>query len=170
MDSRMKIWSSISDTSAKRKRKYELLSYLPDLLMRQDKMSMAHTIENRVPFLDNEMLQIALSLPEDQLIKQRNGNWEGKFILKEIAAEAFGENFAFRNKMGFGIPLKAFFSSAPFQKRWQEELLPGIQRRNIFKTTALAEWMSVPQQMTAEQLDSVWLMMGFEIWAKQYLD
>ena len=133
-------------------------------------MSMAHTIENRVPFLDNEMLEIALSLPEDQLIKQRKGRWEGKFVLKEIAAETFGEDFAFRDKMGFGIPLKAFFSSAPFQKRWQEELLPGIQRRKIFNTKALTKWMNVPQQMTAEQLDAVWMMMGFEIWAKQYLD
>jgi asparagine synthase (glutamine-hydrolysing) len=170
MESRKKIWNSISDDLPKRKRKYELLTYLPDLLMRQDKMSMAHTIENRVPFLDNEMLETALSIPDKKLIKHRNRKWEGKYLLKEICADVFGEEFAFRDKMGFGIPLKAFFSSAPFQKRWQEELLPGIQKRNLFSTKELAHWMSVPQQMTAEQLDAVWLMMGFEIWAKQYLD
>lgn len=170
MESRKNVWNSISDSLPKRKRKYELLTYLPDLLMRQDKMSMAHTIENRVPFLDNEMLETTLRIADEQLIQQRNGRWEGKFLLKEICASTFDESFAFRDKMGFGIPLKAFFSSRPFQERWNNELLPGIQKRKIFNTQILAQWMSRPQQMTPEQLDAVWLMMGFEIWAKQYLD
>jgi asparagine synthase (glutamine-hydrolysing) len=170
MESRKKIWDSIIDPLPKRKRKYELLSYLPDLLMRQDKMSMAHTIENRVPFLDNEMLETALSIPDDQLIRQRNGQWEGKILLKEICADTFGERFAYRDKMGFGIPLKSFFSSAIFQKRWKKELLPSIQKRKIFTTKSVEQWMNEPQKMTPEQLDAVWLMMGFEIWANQYLD
>lgn len=170
MASRKEVWNSLSDALPKRKRKYELLTYLPDLLMRQDKMSMAHTIENRVPFLDNEMLETALSISDEQLIQQRKGKWEGKYLLKEICSNTFGESFAYRSKMGFGIPLKAFFSSAPFQERWKKELLPGIERRNIFNTKAIAQWMKAPQKMTTEQLDAVWLMMGFEIWAKQYLD
>lgn len=170
LESRKKIWNSISDSLSKRKRKYELLTYLPDLLMRQDKMSMAHTIENRVPFLDNEMLETALSVPDELLIKKKNGNWEGKFLLKEICSATFDESFAYRNKMGFGIPLKSFFSSEPFQKRWQEELLPGIERRKIFNSKALIKWMNHPRQMTVEQLDAIWLMVGFEIWAKQYID
>lgn len=170
MESRKKIWNSISDALPKRKRKYELLTYLPDLLMRQDKMSMAHTIENRVPFLDNEMLETALNISDEHLIKQRNGRWEGKFLLKEICATIFNEEFAYRDKMGFGIPLKSFFSSQPFQERWNDELLPGIRKRNIFNPEKLSRWMSHPHKMTAEQLDAVWLMIGFEIWAKQYLD
>jgi len=170
MESRKNVWNSIADTMPRQKRKYELLTYLPDLLMRQDKMSMAHSIENRVPFLDNEMLETALGIPDEHLVKQRNGRWEGKFLLKVICATIFDEAFAFRDKMGFGIPLKAFFSSRPFQERWNKELLPSIQERRIFNAQTLAQWMSRPQKMTAEQLDAVWLMMGFEIWAKQYLD
>jgi len=170
MESRIKIWNSIQDETPGKKRKYELLTYLPDLLMRQDKMSMAHTIENRVPFLDNEMLEKSLQVSDDLLVKKRQGRWEGKYLLKEICADVFDENFAYRDKMGFGIPLKSFFSSAPFQKRWKKELLPGIQKRGIFNVKPLAQWMSTPEKMTAEQLDAVWLMMGFEIWAKQYLD
>ena len=170
IESRKKLWNSISDSLPKRKRKYELLTYLPDLLMRQDKMSMAHSIENRVPFLDYEMLKIALSIPDELLIQKRKGSWEGKFLLKEICASIFDEAFAFRDKMGFGIPLKTFFSSQPFQERWNKEILPGIQKRHIFNAQIVAQWMSRPNQMTAEQLDAIWLMMGFEIWARQYLD
>jgi asparagine synthase (glutamine-hydrolysing) len=168
--SRKKIWNSIHDNKPRKKRKYELLTYLPDLLMRQDKMSMSYSIENRVPFLDNEMLETALQVSDDMLIRKRKGRWEGKFLLKEICSEKFDENFAYRNKMSFGIPLISFFSSEPFQKRWQRDLLPGIQRRGLFNTKPLVQWMVNPKKMTIEQLDSLWLMIGFEIWAKQYLD
>lgn len=170
MASRLSVWSSIDAPLPGKKRVYELLSYLPDLLMRQDKMSMAHSIENRVPFLDNQMVQAALNLPDSLLVKQHKGKWEGKWLLKEVCARTFDEAFAYRSKMGFGIPLKSFFGSPVFQKRWGEELLPSIKKRAIFKSDSLARWMQMPSEMNTEQLDAVWLMIGFEIWAKQYLD
>ena len=45
--------------------KYDMSTYLPDLLTRQDKMSMAHSIENRVPFLDNEVVDHSFSIPAE---------------------------------------------------------------------------------------------------------
>src|SRR5690606_18464097 len=54
---RKDILEKISKTDKARHRKYEVKTYLPDLLMRQDKMSMANSIENRVPFLDNEIVE-----------------------------------------------------------------------------------------------------------------
>jgi asparagine synthase (glutamine-hydrolysing) len=171
LDSRIKIWKSINDPkSLRKKRKYELLTFLPDLLMRQDKMSMAHAIENRVPFLDNEMISTAISYDDALLIQTRNGQKEGKFPLKQLCASVFDEDFAFREKMGFGIPLRQFFTSEPFQKRWTTELLPSIKARGLFRTKFLEKWMRNPEKLTAEQIDALWLMMGFEIWAKQYLD
>ena len=170
MSRRRVVWDSLKDTLGRKKRKYELLSYLPDLLMRQDKMSMAHSIENRVPFLDNEMISASLSLSDEDLVNARKGKWEGKVLLKDLCADIFSEDFAYRDKMGFGIPLKAFFESADFKIKWKEEYLPGMEKRGIFCVAPLKEWMGRPTAMTAEQLDAVWLMVGFEIWAKQYLD
>lgn len=168
--SREMIWDSINDSLGRKKRKYELLSYLPDLLMRQDKMSMAHAIENRVPFLDNEMIKVAMQIDESLLIKKYKKGWIGKSLLKSICAETFDEAFANRSKMGFSIPLRSFFSSSLFLNRWEQELLPGIKKRGIFNTKPLIKWMRNPENMTAEQIDSIWLMVGFEIWSKQYLD
>lgn len=153
-----------------KQRKYELLTYLPDLLMRQDKMSMAHSIENRVPFLDNELVSIALNLPSHSLIGKHNGKTEAKVILKEICASRFNEAFAFRDKMGFGIPLKSFMSSDDFQKRWKNELLPKIENRGVFRITSVANWVSNIKNATQEQLDAIWLMVSFELWAQKYLD
>ena len=50
--------------------KYEIATYIPDLLIRQDKMSMAHSIENRVPFLDNEVVERSFHYPEEHMIKK----------------------------------------------------------------------------------------------------
>lgn len=151
-------------------RKYEMLTYLPDLLMRQDKMSMAHSIENRVPFLDNQMITASLNLNYEDLIGFKNRKSEGKFALKEICAGKLGDSFAYRRKMGFGIPLKEFMASPTFQQKWNEEILPGIIKRQIFSSTSLNRWMKNLPALTGSQLDMIWLMTSFEIWAKQYLD
>ena len=167
---RTKVLQGLNGEKLLKYRKYEMLTYLPDLLMRQDKMSMAHSIENRVPFLDNQMISASLKLNQEDLIGFKNGKAEGKFALKEICAAKMGESFAYRSKMGFGIPLKEFMSSASFQKKWNNEILPGIIKRQIFSSTALNTWMKNLTALNSAQLDMLWLMTGFEIWAKQYLD
>lgn len=153
-----------------RQRKYELLTYLPDLLMRQDKMSMAHSIENRVPFLDNEMVTTSLNIPGDVLVAQHKNKLEGKKILKDICADKFDEKFAYRDKMGFGIPLREFMTSEVFQNKWKNEIEPSLKKRNLFDLKELAIWVANIPKATPEQLDAIWLLLGFEIWAKQYLD
>lgn len=153
-----------------RQRKYEMLTYLPDLLMRQDKMSMAHSIENRVPFLDNYLVSSSLNIQEDVLLSKHNNKLETKKILKDIAMTKFGESFAYRDKMGFGIPLRSFMSSKVFQEKWKCEIEPSIKKRGVFNTTAVSKWVSNIKTATPEQIDAIWLMFGFEIWANQYLD
>lgn len=167
---RLQILRKMKGNLLLRQRKFELLTYLPDLLMRQDKMSMAHSIENRVPFLDNEMVSTSLNVDSARLVGVHKGKEESKLVLKEICADKFGEHFAFRDKMGFGIPLKAFMSSATFQKKWKEQVAPGIQKRGLFKLEHLSQWVDRIGDATPEQLDAIWLMLGFELWAQQYLD
>jgi asparagine synthase (glutamine-hydrolysing) len=167
---RVLLFKKLKGNTTLRQRKYELLTYLPDLLMRQDKMSMAHSIENRVPFLDNEMIAVSLNIPSDLLIAQHKGLAESKKILKEICADKFGDSFAYRDKMGFGIPLREFFSSKVFQEKWHNQIAPGIQKRNLFEEQKITHWVKNISIATTDQLDSIWLMLGFELWAQQYLD
>jgi asparagine synthase (glutamine-hydrolysing) len=138
--------------------------------MRQDKMSMAHSIENRVPFLDNEMVSTALRIPGDLLINKHDGKTEAKLLLKQLCANEFNELFAFREKMGFGIPLRSFLSSNDFRQKWKDKLLPGMERRKIFATMEINNWVNDLASASVDQLDAIWLMSGFEIWAQQYLD
>ncbi len=170
LQQRHQVWSSIKNKKQTKKRKYELLTYLPDLLMRQDKMSMAHSIENRVPFLDHEMISTSLSLDDNLLVGKKQGRYEGKILLKQLCAAEFDNSFAYRNKMGFSIPLGEFFDTESFRQKWQLTILPGIQRRKLFNPIPLKNWMAKPRALSPDQLDALWLMTGFELWAQQYLD
>ncbi len=166
---RKKLLEGLDGDIFDRQRKYEMLTYLPDLLMRQDKMSMASSIENRVPFLDNNLVTTGFSISKEQLIQNKSNRLEGKFALKNICADKFDEAFAFRDKMGFGIPIRRFLGSQSFEQRWQDEILPGIKSKGIFDSNSIAIKYEQMKKGNAADAELVWLMTSFEIWANQYL-
>lgn len=115
--------------------KYELTTQLRELLYRQDKMAMAHSVENRVPYLDNELVQLAWEIPEAYLMNR--DMYEGKFILKEVAADSFGRDFAFRKKVGFFIPGNHYLCS---NKDFMYRVLQCIRKRGIVGSNILEQW------------------------------
>ena len=172
---RKKIMKSLTGPKFLRQRKYEIKSYLPELLLRQDKMSMAHSIENRVPFLDNNLVTLALKLPEGNLLKMHETSdglkkRETKFMLKGLASEIFSEKFAFRKKIGLMIPEVEFMSTETFKNLWYSSIKPGIIERGIFNILSFDKLIEHPENANSEELTTIFLMMCFEIWAKQYLD
>jgi len=92
-------------------------TWLPcDLLLKADKMTMAASIELRVPFLDHRLIERSAALPPE--FRLRNG--EGKFILKSILEPKLPREILYRTKMGFPVPLKRWFSTS---------LLPAVKER-----------------------------------------
>ena len=82
-------------------------TWLPDdLLLKADKMTMATSIELRVPFLDHEIVKFAASLPPEYKIH----NGEGKFILKKVMEKYLPKELIYRKKMGFTVPTKRWFA------------------------------------------------------------
>jgi len=164
--------SSLSGTLFDRQVKYELLSYLPDLLIRQDKMSMAHSIENRVPFLDNDLVQNSFSIPSEYLLLSKyNSKFNSqKYLLKKMLAANFGDSFAFRQKMGFGIPIAEFFIEKRFQEYLIDKVLPGIRDRGIFNYKLIETWLPNIRRIKNSELEALWIIISFEIWASIFLD
>ena len=152
--------------------KYDMSTYLPDLLTRQDKMSMAHSIENRVPFLDNEVVDHSFTIPAEYLIKRkaRESKNTEKYLLKKMCAGVFGNDFAFRNKMGFGIPLREFMTKPGFNSYLRDEILPGIKKRNILNSHTIELMVNNLQKISTPELDALWVVVGLEIWMKQFID
>lgn len=169
---RKSIYSSLTGTRFDRQLKYEMLSYLPDLLIRQDKMSMAHSIENRVPFLDNQVVSQSFLIPESFLLRRKNNNDTNteKYLLKQITADVFGHHFAYRDKMGFGIPLREFFLKDGFKQYLNDKIIPGVKSRGVFDSKLVANWVGNIKSLRPRELEALWVVIAFEAWASIYLD
>jgi asparagine synthase (glutamine-hydrolysing) len=87
---------------------------LPEhLLMRVDKLTMAHAVEARVPFLDHDVVEFATRLPPSY--KLRDGI--GKRILKKAAEPYLDHDMIYRRKQGFGAPMEEWFQEGDFGRR-----------------------------------------------------
>lgn len=172
VDSRKSLFNTLNGNLFDKQVKYELKSYLPDLLIRQDKMSMAHSIENRVPFLDNEVVDKAFSIPGKYLLlrKSPEGYNTEKYLMKKMAAGTFGNEFAFRDKMGFGIPIREFFLDKKFNEYLNDQILEGVKRRGIFNSNTVSGWLSNIPNLRFNELEALWVVVSFEIWSSVYLD
>jgi asparagine synthase (glutamine-hydrolysing) len=89
------------------------------LLMRLDKMTMANSLEGRVPFLDHHLVEYALSLPSHY--KLRNGTT--KYILKKVAEKKLPLDIIYRKKIGFGAPTDKWFKKGTYFKPYFQDLL-----------------------------------------------
>ena len=172
MGERLSIYENLSGSRFDKQVKYELITYLPDLLIRQDKMSMAHSIENRVPFLDNEVVKNSFSIPEKFLLLRNSpeGKNTAKYLLKKMTADTFGNNFAFRDKMGFGIPLREFLLDPNFIEYLNDKVLPGLKHRGLFTHNLVFSWIRNIAGLKYTEMEALWVMLSFEIWASVYLD
>jgi asparagine synthase (glutamine-hydrolysing) len=155
--------------------KYEMRTYMVDLLIRQDKMTMAHSMENRVPFLDHELVTFVRGLPPQYLVKispklaqvrMRNT----KILLKKLAAKYFDRDFVYRRKSGFGVPLKSYFSHPRFKQMMEDALLPGMRGRGIINAEVVERWWRNPEREGNDVSESLWICVAFEMWAQQFLD
>ncbi len=144
--------------------KYDMQTHLVDLLVRQDKMTMAHGVENRVPFLDRRVVDFARALPSGLLVGSTT-----KVILKALARRTFSGAFVDRPKGAFNLPLSQYFRGQDFTQLMEDELLPGMTRRGVVNATAVRElWR---RSLSAPALTEVfWIPVALELWAQQFVD
>ncbi len=161
--------------------KYDQQTYLVDLLTRQDKMTMAHSIENRVPFLDHTLVEFVRSLPSAYFVESRlygrNAVSEStKLPLKKIAAKYFGEEFAFREKAGFDLPLRRYLTMPAFRDYVDETLLPGMHERGLIASDYVGDlWSTLcddasPLYQRDQAAGVLWPALSFEEWAQQFIE
>ena len=140
--------------------------YLHELLMKQDQMSMAASIESRVPFLDHKLLEFSARLP--QRLKLRRG-WKTKYVLRQSMKKKLPKEILQRRKMGFPVPVGAWFRGA---YRWVVDEYVLSERalsRNLFNVDALRRLASEHQE-GANHTERLWSLVNFEIWQRQAID
>jgi asparagine synthase (glutamine-hydrolysing) len=155
--------------------KYDMQTYMVDLLVRQDKMSMAHSIETRVPFLNRQLVSFVRSLPVEYFVRAgilwpRGHSRNTKILLKELARRTFGEAFAYRPKSGFNLPADCYFAHPQFTEIMEEQLLPGMRRRGWLQESAVRRWWRDGGTTRHGVAMMLWVPVALEVWAQLFLD
>src|SRR5713226_9873552 len=129
----MEAWERSSGDLLHRMLYTDINSYLIELLMKQDQMSMAASIESRVPFLDHPLVEFTARIPSEYEIK----GLAGKFILKEAVADLLPESIVYRKKMGFPTPW-AYWLAGPQLDEIERMLVERrTLERGLFKEDAI---------------------------------
>ena len=153
---------------------YEIVTYMLDTLLRGDKMSMASSLEMRAPLLMTELIEFLQTVPEKQLVDGSQPYMhDTKRLLKSLCADVYGDKFAYRYKLGLGLPMHVFFKAEKMRNYVEQMLLPGIQQRGVVNYDYVkAIWNQVDEVTTCmdSRLQVLWTVFSFEIWAQMYLD
>ncbi len=135
-------------------------TYLPyDLLVKADRASMAHGLELRSPFLDTALVQHASALPDGF----RRRGLVTKWILREAFADLLPEAIRTRGKMGFGVPLGAWFRG-PWRGLLRERLHPGARCMRWLEPTYVDRLIDEHLRSVADHGQRLWLLLTLEAW------
>ena len=147
--------------------RFDAETYLPeDILTKVDRMSMAHSIESRVPLLDNDVIAFAASLPAAMKIK----NGRRKHVLKEVAATLLPRDIIDRKKQGFGVPLGAWFRGHLRELFADTLLSPTAMQRGYFQPAFVNRIVTEHLKGTRDHTLRLWQLLVFERWNREYVD
>jgi len=137
-----------------------------DLLMLTDKMSMATSLECRVPLLDHELVELAARMPQE--VKISGGRL--KHAMKEAVSNLLPRDILERKKRGFGTPMGAWLKGelAPLVRGLLSDSV--IKGRGLFHFPAVQELIASHETNRMDGTDRLMTLLNLEIWSRLYLD
>lgn len=147
--------------------RFDFETYLPeDVLTKVDRMSMAHSIESRVPLLDNEVIEFAASLPASMKIR----DVRRKHILKEAIKGLVPDHILNRRKQGFGVPLGVWFKGGLTDVFADVLGSPRTRQRGYFQPAFIDRLVQEHLNGRRDHTLRLWQLLIFELWHRQYVD
>jgi asparagine synthase (glutamine-hydrolysing) len=144
----------------------DIQTYLVELLMKQDRMSMAASIESRVPFLDHTLVEHVVSLPDRFKVR----GWTTKAVLRKALEGRVPREILQRKKMGFPVPLASWLRG-PMRSAVAEFVVgPRALDRGLFEPDLLKRLAHEHEVGDANHSERLWLLMNLEIWQRIFLD
>jgi asparagine synthase (glutamine-hydrolysing) len=143
----------------------DMKTYLHELLMKQDQMSMAASIESRVPFLDHKLVEFATRLPERMKLR----GITTKYILRQAMRNKLPKEILSRKKMGFPVPIGKWLRG-PFSYLVDEYILSARTRdRGVLKQDYVRELVR-RHNAGENHSERLWSLINFEIWQRQFIE
>jgi asparagine synthase (glutamine-hydrolysing) len=141
-------------------------TYLHELLMKQDQMSMAASIESRVPFLDHPLVEWVASLPERMKLRGLTTKW----VLRQAMRGTLPEEILSRKKMGFPVPVGRWFRGE-FRHLIDEYVLSErASARGLFDSAAVRTLVEQHQRAEANHTERLWSLVNLEMWQRIFFD
>ncbi len=150
---------------------YDTKVYLPDdILVKVDRMSMAHSLETRVPFLDHRLVEFVATIPDDlKLQKSREGRI-GKYILKKTFNAFLPEVIQKREKHGFTLPVDLWFRDELREMALDVLSESQIKRIGILDPRAVSQMLNEHIQGKASHTETLWSCFVFVVWYENWVE
>ena len=144
----------------------DIKTYLVELLMKQDQMSMSTSIESRVPFLDHELVEFAARLPE----RLKLSAFSTKRILREAVRGVVPDEILKRPKMGFPVPFASWMRGAWNGVAREVLLDPRTRARGLMNAPAVEALLDAHREGTRAGGDAIWALLNLELWYRTFID
>jgi len=145
----------------------DLKAYLVSILNRQDKMSMAASLESRVPFLDHRLVEWAFRIPASLKLR----GFQTKVIVKKLGERVLPGEVVYRRKSGFGVPLSEWLRDRNGMGRYLELFSePRFQQRGYLKTEQVQRMAHEHLSGAADHSEILWELINLELWQRVLLE
>jgi asparagine synthase (glutamine-hydrolysing) len=153
-------WDGSSGDLLQRLLYTDIKTYLVELLMKQDNISMAASIESRVPFLDHVLVEWAMQVPAQIQIH----GTAGKRILKKAMEDLLPRSIIYRPKLGFPTPWSGWLKGPQLDSIERLLLEPRSMNRSFFKRAAVENLLREHRARFRDHYDRIWRLLNLELW------
>jgi asparagine synthase (glutamine-hydrolysing) len=159
-------WDRSSGPMLQRLLYTDIKTYLVELLMKQDNMSMAASIESRVPFLDHVLVEFGMSIPQ----KFQIHGLTGKRILKRAVEDLLPHSILYRPKLGFPTPWSGWLAGPQLDVIRKMLLEPRSMERGLFRRPAVERLFEEHRAGHRDHYDRIWRLLNLELWHRVCLE
>ncbi len=147
--------------------KLELKTYLVSILNRQDKMSMAASIESRVPFLDHRLVEWGLGIPVGLKLR----GVQTKYIIKKLSERMLPGEVIYRKKSGFGVPVSNWLRDKNGLGKFLDLITePKSKQRGYLNSKEIDRLVSQHLSNRSDHGDILWEILNLELWNRIFID
>ena len=144
----------------------DLKTYLVELLMKQDQMSMSTSIESRVPFLDHKLVEFGARLPD----RMKLSGFTTKRVLREAVRGLLPDSILTRKKMGFPVPFAGWAANAWHGVAREVLLDARTRQRGILNPAGVERLLDDHRAGVRRGGDAIWALLNLELWYRTFID
>ncbi|WP_078391792.1 asparagine synthase (glutamine-hydrolyzing) [Shouchella patagoniensis] len=129
-----------------------------DILVKADRMTMAHSLELRVPFLDKDVFALARTLPTEMKLTNKTT----KYVLREAMKDLIPKNIVPRKKLGFPVPIRVWLKNELYH--WAKNLIQTSETEDVFNIPFILDMLDEHRKGTGDYSRKLWTVLCYMMW------